>query len=82
MTAVRFVGAGDEVIAAAGDPALRLYNATSGAVVRECRDPAAFLQAATVATPFVIAGGQDGKLRIWDLAAGTLAHAVEAVPAK
>jgi WD40 repeat protein len=82
VTAVRFVGAGDEVIAAAGDPALRLYNATSGAVVREFRDPAAFLQAATVATPFVIAGGQDGKLRIWDLAAGTLAHAVEAVPAK
>jgi len=82
VTAVRFVGAGDEVIAASGDPALRLYNATSGAVVREFRDPAAFLQAATVAAPFVIAGSQDGKLRIWDLAAGTLAHAVEAVPAR
>ena len=82
VASVRFVAAGEEMIAAAGDPVLRLYNAGNGAVVREFRDPGAFLQAAAVAAPFVVAGGQDGKLRIWDLATGSPLHAIEAVPAK
>jgi WD40 repeat protein len=82
VTAVRFVAAGEELVIASGDPVARLYNAANGAVVREFRDPGAFLQAATVVGPFVVAGGQDGKLRIWDLASGNPLHAVDAVPAK
>ena len=82
VTAVRFVAAGDELLAATGDPALRLYNASSGAVVREFRDPGAFLHTAAVTPPFAVAGGQDGRLRIWDLATGNPVATVEALPAR
>ena len=81
VTAVRFVGVSNEVMAVAGDPVARLYK-PDGGVAREFRDPGAFLQAAAVSGAFAVAGGQDGKLRIWDLASGNLFHAVEALPAK
>jgi WD40 repeat protein len=81
VTAVRFVGASNEVMAVAGDPLARLYK-PDGGVAREFRDPGAFLQAGAVASAFVVAGAQDGKLRIWDLATGNPLHAVEVVPAR
>jgi WD40 repeat protein len=82
VTAVRFVGSGEELLAASGDPSLKLSNAASGAVVRDFRGPGSYLLSAAAAGPFAVAGGQDGRLRIWDLATGNPLHTLEPAPAR
>ena len=78
-----FLPPGDEVAAATGEPAVRLYNAASGATVRTFEATGDFVQALALATPYLAAGTQDGRLRIWNAAAGTVLHTLEpsAVPA-
>ena len=82
VTAARFVGSGEELLAASGEPSLKLSNAASGAVVRDFRGPGAYLLSAAVAGPFAVAGGQDGRLRIWDFATGNPLHTLEPAPAR
>jgi WD40 repeat protein len=82
VTAVRFVGSGEELLAASGEPSLKLFNAVSGAVVRDFRGPGSYLLSAAVAGPFTVAGGQDGRLRIWDFATGNPLHTLEPAPAR
>ena len=82
VTAVRFVGSGEELLAASGEPSLKLSNAASGAVVRDFRGPGSYLLSAAAAGPFAVAGGQDGRLRIWDLATGNPLHTLEPAPAR
>jgi len=81
-TAARFVGSGEELLAASGEPSLKLYNVASGAVVRDFRGPGAYLLSAASAGPFAVAGAQDGRLRIWDLASGNPLHTLEPAPAR
>jgi len=82
VTAVRFVGSGEELLAASGEPSLKLYNSASGAVVRDFRGPGAYLLSATTAGPFAVAGGRDGRLRVWDFATGNPLHTLEPWPAR
>jgi WD40 repeat protein len=82
VTAAHFVGSGEELLAASGEPSLKLYNAASAAVVRDFRGPGAYLLSAAVAGPFAVAGGQDGRLRIWDFATGNPLHTLEPAPAR
>ena len=82
VTAVRFVGSGEELLAASGEPSLKLSNAASGAVVRDFRGPGSYLLSAAAAGPFAVAGGQDGRLRIWDFATGNPLHTLEPAPAR
>ena len=82
VTAVRFVGSGEELLAASGEPSLKLYNAASAAVVRDFRGPGAYLLSATTAGPFAVAGGRDGRLRVWDFATGNPLHTLEPGPAR
>jgi WD40 repeat protein len=71
VTAVRFVGDTDQFLAAAGDGRLRLLK-PDGGEVRSFAGSAGFVYA-TAATrdgTVVIAGGEDGVLRVWDGGAG------------
>jgi WD40 repeat protein len=82
VTAVCFMGAGEELLGASGEPSLKLYNAASGAVVRDFRSPGSYLLSAATAGPFVVAGAQDGRLRVWDAASGNPLHTLEPSPAR
>ena len=82
VTATRFVESGEELLAASGEPSFKLWNAASGAVVRDFRGPGSYLLSAAAAGPFAVAGGRDGRLRIWDLATGNPLHTLEPAPAR
>ena len=82
VTAARFVAVGEELLAASGDPSLKLYNAANGAVVRDFRGLEAYVQSAASAGGFAAAGMQDGRVRIWDLASGNLLHTLEPSPSR
>ena len=71
VTAVRFVGAGEQVVTASGDSRVRLVG-LDGKEVRAFPDAADFVQSAAVSAEgkTVIAGGQDGVLRVWNAADG------------
>jgi len=73
VTAVSFVGETGQVLACSGDPALRLIKET-GEAVRSYDGAADFLQAAaaTLDGSLVLAGGQDGVLRLWQTETGKL----------
>jgi len=81
VTAVEFLPPGEELAAATGEPAVRLYNAASGGTVRQFEVAGDFVQALALAAPYIAAGTQDGRLRIWNVAAGTVLHTLEPSPA-
>ena len=81
VTAVKFIAPGEEVIASSGDPTVRIYNAGNGGTVREFPGAADFVQTVTAGPTWLAAGCQDGKLRIWTVADGKLAHTLEPSPA-
>jgi WD40 repeat protein len=73
VTAVSFVGYTDQALTASGDGKVRLVR-EDGNEVRSFSGANEFVESAAV-TPdgkIVIAGGQDGILRVWDGANGTL----------
>ena len=67
VTSVHFVGAGEQVITSSGDNKVRLVG-LDGKEVRAFADVADFMQSAAVSADgkTVIAGGQDGVLRVWN----------------
>ncbi len=71
VTSVRFVGAGDQLITSSGDSKVRLV-ALDGKEVRTFPDAADFMQSSAVTAEgrTVLAGGQDGILRVWTVADG------------
>ncbi len=71
VTAVRFVAASEQVITSSGDNRVRLV-ALDGKEVRAFPEVADFVQSASVSGDgsTVIAGGQDGVLRVWNVADG------------
>ena len=73
VTSVNFLGASSAVIVTGGEPRVRIIDA-SGGNVRTLDGGADFLYA-TASTPdgaIVVAGGQDGLLRIWNANTGRL----------
>ena len=81
VTAMTFIAPGEELIACSGDPTVRLYNAASGGTVREFPGASDFVQSVAAGPTRLAAGSQDGKLRIWSIADGTLLHTLEPSPA-
>ncbi len=71
VTSVHFAGAAEQLITSSGDPKVRLVGA-DGKDVRSFPDVADFMQSAAVSADgkTVIAGGQDGVLRVWNAADG------------
>lgn len=71
VTSVQFVGPADQLITSSGDSKVRLVKDT-GAEIRRLAGPVDFMQAAATTRHgnIVVAGGQDGILRIWDGTSG------------
>lgn len=71
VTSVQFLGAGTQFAAASGDGKVRVVG-TNGTVVRTMTENASFVN--SVAAPrdglTVVAGGQDGVLRLWNATTG------------
>lgn len=82
LTGARFVGVSHELVASAADPLVRVYDVRSGAVVREFRGAGGFVHALATAANVVAAGGQDGKLRLWNIVDAKLLHTLEPAPAR
>jgi WD40 repeat protein len=78
VTSVRFVGAADQLITSSGDNKVRLVG-LDGKEVRAFPDVADFVQSSAVTADgkTVIAGGQDGVLRVWNVADGKAAGAFQ-----
>ena len=76
VTAVRFVGDAEQFVATAGDGKVRLLGA-DGKETRSFPGAAGFVYAAAVTEDgsLVIAGGEDGVLRAWNVANGQAAAA-------
>ena len=71
VTAVKFAGASSNLVTSSGDQRVRLVGA-DGKEVRAFPEVADFMHAAAVTADgkTVVAGGQDGVLRIWNAADG------------
>jgi WD40 repeat protein len=82
LTGARFLGVSDELVTSAADPLVRIYNVGNGAVVREFRGAGDFVHALATAANVVAAGGQDGKVRLWNIADAKLLHTLEPAPAR
>lgn len=67
VTAVRFVAASGNILTSSGDNRVRLV-ATDGKEVRAFPEVADFMQSAAASADgnFIVAGGQDSVLRIWN----------------
>jgi WD40 repeat protein len=77
VTAVRFTGATTTLLTSSGDNKVRLVN-TAGAEVRSLPVPE-FMESAAVTADgqTIVAGGQDGVLRVWNAADGKVIAAFE-----
>jgi WD40 repeat protein len=71
VTSVQFAGPADQLITSSGDSKVRLVRDT-GAEIRLLPGTADFMQGAATSRhgDIVVAGGQDGILRLWDGASG------------
>ena len=71
VTAVRFAGASGNLVTSSGDNRVRLV-ALDGREIRAFPDVADFMQSAAVSADgkVIVAGGQDGVLRVWNAGDG------------
>lgn len=76
ITAISFVQQTGDVITACADGQLRMHNAISGKSIRSFNASGDFLYALAVTADgkTLIAGGQSGVLRVWDIADAKLLH--------
>jgi WD40 repeat protein len=75
VTAVTYLGGGDAMATASGDAKLRLIS-SAGAEVKQLAGAADFVHALSLSGEgrWLVAGGQDGVLRLWDVASGQVAQ--------
>ena len=69
VTAVAYLGVTDQILSVSGDPRVRIVN-EAGAEARSLTGALDFLHNAAVTADgkTIVAGGQDGVLRVWDAA--------------
>lgn len=70
VTAITFAGAGTDVVAVSGDKTVRTIKADNGSMNKTMSGSTDFVYACAASLDGAIAvtGGQDGVLRVWDLA--------------
>ncbi len=68
VTSISFVGNTEHLLASAGDNTVRLHRSSSTRDVRTYKESPAFMHSAVATSDgrLVIAGGQDGVLRVWN----------------
>jgi WD40 repeat protein len=68
VISLKYIGATDNFISCSGDRKVRLYTASNGKNNRDFNGGSGFMYAAACARDqsIVIAGGEDGVLRVWN----------------
>ncbi len=68
VNTVRFVGLTDQVVTTSGDNAVRMKNSSNGGGIRDLGGAADYMYSLGVSADgkTIIAGGQDGVLRVWN----------------
>jgi len=82
VTAVRFLGIGDEILTTCGDDQVRLGD-QEGKTVRSFGGSKGYLfsMAVTPDAKFILGGGSDSVLRIWDATTGKSLFSIDPPPA-
>lgn len=73
VTSIAFIGGGVEVVATSGDKTVRTLKSDNGQMGKTLSGSGDFVYtcAASLDGTVVVSGGQDGVLRVWDVAKGT-----------
>lgn len=68
VTSIRFIGVSDNIISASGDKTVKMHRANDGGNYRGFSGPTDFVYSvvSTRDESIVIAGGEDGVLRVWN----------------
>ena len=79
VVGLRFIGTGDNIVSASGDKRVMLHTAGNGKNYRTFSGSTDFLHAVVISRDesLVIAGGEDGVIRVWNGADGNLLKAFE-----
>ena len=79
MTAIQFIGRGPNLISCGGDKTVRFHQADNGNNFRNFGGATDFMFTASASDDekIVIAGGQDGTLRVWNGANAQVVKAFE-----
>ncbi|MDE2508090.1 MAG: WD40 repeat domain-containing protein, partial [Planctomycetota bacterium] len=64
VTSLQFLGATNQILTSAGDNVIRIVD-DGGRQIRAMSNLRDFMQSAAAAGDFVVAGGEDGLLRVW-----------------
>jgi WD40 repeat protein len=80
VTALRFIGQSQFLVSSSGDRIVRMHNSDNGGVQRNFGGCADYMYCVDV-TPnpnagFLVAGGHDGLLRIWNVANAQVLHTI------
>ncbi|MGE3316507.1 MAG: hypothetical protein AB7O26_15435, partial [Planctomycetaceae bacterium] len=72
VTAIQFMGVGENTVSCSGDATVRFHKSSDGANYRNFPGSADYVYAAAASRDesVVIAGGEDGTLRVWNGATG------------
>lgn len=75
VTAVTYLGGGDSMATTSGDSKVRLIS-SAGAEVKQLAGAVDFVNALSLSSEgrWLVAGGQDGILRVWDVTSGQVAQ--------
>lgn len=78
VTSVQYVGSGENILSCGGDRTVRYHKTSNGSNFRNFSGGTDFMYAAagTGDESLVIAGGEDGVLRIWNGKDGKVQHAI------
>ena len=81
VTSVQFPGTGNEIVSCSGDTSVRFHNAPDGNNFRNFGGATDFMfrVAASSDLSLVVAGGEDGVLRVWNGLDGSVMKTMEAM---
>ncbi len=79
VTSVQCVGTGDDIVSCSGDTSVRLHTASDGKNHRNFAGGTDYMYAVTAANDLaiILAGGEDGILRLWNGKDGSLLKALD-----
>ncbi len=79
VTAIQYIGVGDHILTCGGDKLVAMHQTSNGGKVRDFTGGADYMYAAAVSRDeaVVVAGGEDGVLRIWNGADGKAIAAID-----
>lgn len=79
VTSIHFIGVGDNIISGSGDKSVKMHRANDGGNYRSFSGPTDFVYSVVCARDesVVVAGGEDGVLRVWNGTNGQVLYTFE-----